>query len=69
MMQTLTKTELSWIYNAMQREAMRNVEMMDQCEAGSPAYHLAELGRDNARSIMHKISTMIYNGDKRIKID
>lgn len=69
MMQTLTKTELSWIYKAMEREAMRNVEMMNQCEAGSPAYHLAELGRDNARSVMHKIHTALNDGSKRIKID
>lgn len=68
MMQTLTKTELSWIYKAMEREAMRNIEMMNQCETGSPAYHLAELGRDNARSVMHKIHTALNDGSKRIQI-
>lgn len=68
MMQTLTKTELSWIYKAMEKEAIRNIETMNQCEAGSPAYSLAELGRDNARSVMHKIHTILNEGSKRIQI-
>lgn len=68
MMQTFTKTELSWIYKALEREAMRNIEAMNQCEVGSPAYYLAELGRDNARSTMHKIHTVLNEGSKRIRI-
>jgi hypothetical protein len=68
MMQILTKTELSWIYKALEREAMRNIEVMNQVEEGSPVFHLAELGRDNARSVMHKIHTVLNDGSKRIQI-
>ena len=68
MMQTLTKAELSWIYKVMEREAIRNVEMMSQCEAGSPAYNFAELRRDTARSVMHKIHIALNDGSKRIQI-
>ena len=68
MMQTFTKTELSWIYKALEREAIRNTKAMNQCEVGSPAYNLAELGRDNARSMMHKIHTALNEGSKRIRI-
>lgn len=69
MMQTLSKTELAWIYKAMEKEAMRNIKAMNQSEVGSPIYHLAELGRDNARNVMHKIHTALNEGSKRIKID
>ena len=69
MMQTLTKTELAWIYKALEREAMRNTEMMNQCAVGSLEHGIAELGRDNARSVMHKIHAAMNDGSKRIKID
>lgn len=68
MMQTLTKTELAWIYEAMKREVYAWNDAMKQCESGSPAYHLAELKRDNARSVMHKIHTAMNDGSKRIQI-
>ena len=68
MMQTLTKQELAWIYKAMEREAMRNIKAKNQLEEGSPAYHLAELGRDNARSVMHKIHTALNDNSKLIRI-
>ena len=68
MMQTLTKTELSWIYKALEKEAMRNIEAMNQSEVGSPAHSLAELGRDNARSVMHKIHTAMNDGSKQMRI-
>ena len=68
MMQSFTKTELAWIYKALEREAIRNTKLMNQCESGSPAYNLAELGRDNARSVMYKIHTAMNDGSKRIRI-
>ena len=68
MMQTFSKVELSWIYKAMEAEAARNEEVLIQCEVGSPAYFIAELGRDNAQSVMRKINTILNDGSKRIQI-
>lgn len=68
MMQTLTKTELAWIYKALEREAIRNTKAMNQCAYGSLEYGIAELGRDNARSVMHKIHNAMNDDSKRIRI-
>ena len=69
MMQTLTKTELSWIYNVMEKESMQYAEVMSKCEVGSFAYNFSELARDNLRSVMRKIHNAMNDGSKRIKID
>ena len=69
MMQTLTKTELSWIYNALAKEAHANAMIMVNSEPDSVEYKLANLARENTKSVMRKIHTVIDEGSKRIKID
>jgi hypothetical protein len=68
MMQTLSKTELAWIYNALDKEVKRKISEMNQCEAESPLFHLAELRRDNLRATMHKIHNVLNGESKRIAI-
>ena len=69
MMQKFTKTELAWIYDALSKEVNRKIAEMNQCEVGSPAYHLAELRKDNLRSMMHKINIALGENHKRIAIE
>lgn len=68
MMQSFTKTELAWIYEALKHETIRKIEQMKECEIGSPAYHLAELARDNTRTTMYKIHEALNGNCKRIAI-
>lgn len=69
MMQTLTKTELTWIYKALEHEAHSNAYVMANSPDDSVEYKLANLARENARSVMRKIHTALNDGSKRIKID
>ena len=69
MMQTLSKTELSWIIKAMEREAERHNAMMVECGRNSPLYNLAKLGYDNMVSVIDKLEAALNGGSKRIKID
>lgn len=68
MMQSFTKTELAWIYNALDKQAIECIHVMNEAEHGNPIYHLAELKRDNIRSVMRKIHTALNDGSKRIEI-
>lgn len=68
MMQTLTKTELSWIYKALEHEAHSNAMVMANSHSDSMEYQLANLARENARSVMRKIHTALNDGSKRIQI-
>lgn len=68
MMQTLTKTELAWIYSALEKEVKQNVNIMNQFEVGSLEYQLAEHKRDAFRGTMHKIHSVLNDGSKRICI-
>ena len=69
MMQTLTKTELAWIYKALEHDAHSNAMIMVNTDADSVEHKLANLARENARSVMQKIHTVMNDGSKRIKID
>ena len=56
MMETLTKTELAWIYNALLKVANDNAYIMANSEdADSVEYKLANMARENARNTMRKI--------------
>jgi len=68
MMQSFTKTELGWIYNALKHEAEKSCKAMRESEEDSPLFHLAELNRDNMRSTMHKIHEAMNGNCKRIAI-
>lgn len=45
-MQTITKTELAWIYSALEHEVMRSVEAMNDSDYGSLEYQLAEHNKE-----------------------
>lgn len=68
MMQSFTKSELAWIYNALKHEAEKSNQTMQELGENSPLFHLAELNRDNCRATMHKIHEAMNNGCKRIAI-
>lgn len=68
-MQTLTKTELTWIYKALEHEAHSNAMIMVNTDSDSVEHKLANIARENARSVMRKIHTALNDGSKRIKID
>ena len=67
-MQTLTKTELVWIYNAVINTANECNWQMKDMNPKTPAYMLAELHRDNLESVARKLGAVINNNDKRIAI-
>lgn len=67
-MQTLSKTELAWIYSALEKSAKEDLRTMREVGEGNIAYSLAELHKENCRSVMHKIGIMLADGDKRIAI-
>lgn len=69
MMQTLTRTELAWIYTALAREAHRNAIIMANNSPDSIEYKLANIERENAKSVMRKIQTIRNDSSKRIKVD
>lgn len=69
MMQTLTKTELAWIYKALENEAHSHAMIMVNNPTDSVEYKLANIARENARGVMRKIHTALNDGSKRIKID
>ena len=68
MMQTLTKTELAWIYSALEKDVDRFEEMMKLAEAENNAFagHIAECRRNGLCGVMHKINTGLTDGSKRI---
>ena len=68
MMQSFTKTELAWIYDALEHESEKSIKVMQESEEGSPLFHLAELSRDNLQSVMHKIHEAMNGESKRIAI-
>lgn len=68
MMQSFTKTELKWIYKALREEADANALIMVENSPDSVEYKLANIARENARSVMRKIDTVIKNNSKRIEI-
>lgn len=67
-MQTFTKTELCWIYSALEKSAMDDLRTMQEVGDGNTAYALAELHKENMRAVMHKISTALAEDSKRIAI-
>ena len=68
MMQTLTKTELAWIYSALEHESLRSIKAMNESKYGSLEYQLAEHNRDKLRGTMHKVHSILNDGCKRIAV-
>lgn len=68
MMQSLSKTELAWIYKALEKEAHANAYIMANSDTDSVEYKLANIARENARSVMRKVHTVLNDGSKRIQI-
>ena len=68
MMQTLTKTELLWIYKTLEHEAQSHAMLMANSPSDSEEYILANLARENIKSVMRKIRATIDDGSKRIQI-
>ena len=68
-MQTLTKTELSWIYTALREQSDKCARIMVDNPPDSIEHKLANIERENTRSVMRKIDTARNDGSKRIKID
>ena len=68
MMQSFTKKELAWIYNALKHEVENSCKVMQETEESSPLFHLAELNRDNMLSTMNKIHEAMNGNCKRIAI-
>ena len=70
MMQTLTKTEIAWIYSALENEVDRLNSMMNIARSENHPFagHYAECRRDGLRGVMHKLHTALNEGSKRIGI-
>lgn len=68
MMQTFTKTELCWIYSALKDESMKFARIERDTEEPDIARSLAHHQKENMQSLMHKISCILSNNDKRIAI-
>ena len=68
MMETLSKTELVWIYNALRENADKNARLMVENPADSVEYQLANMARENAKATMRKIQNVIDSNSKRIAI-
>ena len=67
-MQTITKTELAWIYSALEYEVMRNVEAMNDFDYDSLEYQLAKHNKEKLRGTMNKIHAVLNDGNKRIAV-
>lgn len=67
-MQTITKTELAWIYSALEHEVMRSVEAMNDSDYGSLEYQIAEHNKEKLRGTMNKIHAILNEGSKRIAV-
>ena len=69
MMQTLTKTELSWIYNALKHELENNGKVFDESPRGSLEWILAHHNQECIRGVMYKIMTLRNGNAKRVAIE
>ena len=67
-MQTITKTELAWIYSALEHEVKRSISVMNDHEYGSLEYQLAEHNKEKLRGTMNKIHAILNDGSKRIAV-
>ena len=70
MMQTLTKTEVAWVYAALESEHARLAQLIRDAERAGNGFgvYAATLRRDGLREVMHKLHTSLNNNDKRIAI-
>lgn len=68
MMQTLSKTELRWIIDALNHDIRGDVAVMEQSTPGSVQYRLAELHRDNLAAVSYKVSNALATDAKRIAV-
>ena len=70
MMQTFTKNELKWVYYAMEEQIAELNNTIQQADKEGNAFvgHVATCKRDGMLGTMHKISTALADGSKRIAI-
>lgn len=68
-MEKLCKTELAWIYGALQDRANKNAYIMANTEVDSLEYQLANLDRENMKSVARKIQKIAEENHKRICVE
>ena len=68
MMQTLTKTELAWIHNALLHKIQHCHEAMANYSENNPVYRLAEMDKENITATMKKICAIVEGECNRIAI-
>lgn len=68
MMKTLTKTELSWIYTALEKQAMENSIISSNAENDMFSRAIANHTMEKLHGTMDKIIAILSSGAKRIEV-